>query len=431
MSAAQSPPKNPRIASLDQFRGYTVAGMILVNYIGGFDAIDAALRQAGLGAIEGVFEHHNTYFSYADSIMPAFHFAVGFALRMTLLRRLATVGTGRAYFRVVRRCLGLILLSTVLELATADKFKSWAAIQSTNWSEWLADFFKCGFWETLAIIGVTSIWVLPVIANRASVRVLFIIGSVALHVILSYLFYFDYLWAKPNWLDAWWGAVNTKGLDGGPLGCLMWGVSQLIGSLAYDAVTRSRPWPAVFRLLAWSAVLMVLGYGLSCMTTLYTIMDPPPPNAPKHAVAPSPVWPPPLEISGKEWKSVLAEPPFVAPPKFAEPSEADKRLLNYWMMSKRATTLSFILFSSGFCLAVYAILVVFSDICMLQIGVFRTFGTNALAAYVIHQVVEHSVRAFAPHDSPLWWALGSFAIFAEITYLFVRHLEKSGIYLRM
>ncbi len=29
----------PRIASLDQFRGYTVAGMILVNFIGGFEAV--------------------------------------------------------------------------------------------------------------------------------------------------------------------------------------------------------------------------------------------------------------------------------------------------------------------------------------------------------------------------------------------------------
>jgi hypothetical protein len=425
MASATPAPKSPRIASLDQFRGYTVAGMILVNYIGGFHAIDAALKQAGLGAVEGIFEHHNTYFSYADSIMPAFHFAVGFALRLTLLRRLATAGKGGAYIHVIRRCLGLMLLSTVLELADGQRFKNWQDLQYGNLVEWLADFFKCGFWETLALIGVTSVWVLPVITKRTSIRILFIIGSLALHVLVSYLFYFDFMWAKPNGLDAWWGAVETKGLDGGPLGFLMWGVSQLVGSLAYDVVAFSRPWPAVFRLLGWSIVLMAVGYGASCLTTLYDVHDSAIAEQSKFPIAESPVWPPLEGVAGRDWKSMLAEPPFVLPP------PPEKRLLNYWMMCKRATSLSFILFSSGFSLAIYALLVAFSDIGGMQIGFFRTFGSNALAAYVIHGVVEHAVRYFAPHDSPLWWAVGSFAIFAGITYLFVRHLEKSGIYLRM
>jgi predicted acyltransferase len=64
-----------RIVSLDQFRGYTVAGMLLVNFIGGFTAVPA------------IFKHHNTYCSYADTIMPQFFFAVGFAYRLTFLRR--------------------------------------------------------------------------------------------------------------------------------------------------------------------------------------------------------------------------------------------------------------------------------------------------------------------------------------------------------
>jgi hypothetical protein len=123
------------------------------------------------------------------------------------------------------------------------------------------------------------------------------------------------------------------------------------------------------------------------------------------------------------------------------PPPPQQRLLNYWMMCKRATTPSFILFSSGFTLAIYALFVALSDIGDVQIGVFRTFGSNALAAYVIHGIVEDAVRHFAPHDFPLTeipglpplplWALGSFVIFAGITYLFVRHLEKHGIYLRM
>ena len=62
-----------RIHSLDQFRGYTVLGMFFVNFIGYFAVTPA------------IFKHHNTYCSYADTIMPQFFFAVGFAYRLHVL----------------------------------------------------------------------------------------------------------------------------------------------------------------------------------------------------------------------------------------------------------------------------------------------------------------------------------------------------------
>jgi len=92
---AEPTPKVPiaRLSSLDQFRGYTVAGMFLVNYLAGFAVTPAVLS------------HHNTYCSYADTIMPQFFFAVGFAFRLTFGRRASTKGLGSAYFRAVRRFL--------------------------------------------------------------------------------------------------------------------------------------------------------------------------------------------------------------------------------------------------------------------------------------------------------------------------------------
>ena len=81
MTAVHQSVKN-RIASLDQFRGYTVAGMLLVNFIGGFREVGA------------IWKHHNTYCSYADTIMPQFFFAVGFAMRLTFLRRLKPWASG-------------------------------------------------------------------------------------------------------------------------------------------------------------------------------------------------------------------------------------------------------------------------------------------------------------------------------------------------
>ncbi len=54
------PPAKPRLASLDQFRGYTVAGMFLVNFLAAYDAW-----------VPPVLLHHHTYCSYADTIMPS------------------------------------------------------------------------------------------------------------------------------------------------------------------------------------------------------------------------------------------------------------------------------------------------------------------------------------------------------------------------
>jgi predicted acyltransferase len=407
-----TPAPDSRIASLDQFRGYTVAGMILVNFVGGF-----ALTHP-------VLEHHNTYFSYADTIMPAFHFAVGFALRLTLLKRIETVGKRAAYSRVVRRCLGLILLSTILEYGTGGRlFETWTDLQEKGLWGALAGPLKLRFWETLAILGVTSLWVLPVIAAGTWVRVAFLASCAALHAVLTHLFYFNFLYARPNALDPFWGATEIKGLDGGPLGFLAWSIPQLVGSLAYDALAAGGSGRTVSRLFARAVLLMVVGYALSCFSMYYPRTEPPSVNEDDILVAESPIVPPLEEGTGSPL--LFAEPPFVQPP------ADEQRQLNYWLMDKRVVTLPFSLFSTGFCLAVYALCVLLCDLIGWQVGMFRTLGRNALAAYVIHEVVGNAVGAFAPKDSPLEWVAATFAVYASVTYLFVRHLEKNGIYLRL
>jgi hypothetical protein len=236
--------------------------------------------------------------------------------------------------------------------------------------------------------------------------------------VLSHLFYFDFMWARPNALDSWWGVESTQGLDGGPLGFLTWSIPQLVGSLAFDVVSW-RKGRAIVALAGGALTLLLVGYGLSCLSTLY---DRSPGGAAGIA---SPVIPPQPDSGRREPRSFLAEPPFVPPP---PPSE---RHLNYWMMSKRTTGLSFAFFSTGFALAIYVLFVLLSDIGRIEIGVFRTFGQNALAAYIIHEIVGKAVQAFMPNDCPLPWALASFTIYFELTYLAVRYLERNGIFLRL
>src|SRR5262245_49719704 len=107
--------ESSRIISLDQFRGYTVLGMFFVNFVGRYDVIPP------------IFKHHNTYCSYADTIMPHFFFAVGFAYRLTLLKRLERDGPWAAYTHAVRRNLGLILLGIVLYHLDGSA-ATWAAL---------------------------------------------------------------------------------------------------------------------------------------------------------------------------------------------------------------------------------------------------------------------------------------------------------------
>ena len=403
---------NNRIVSMDQFRGYTIVGMILVNFIGDFKLVP------------DVFKHHNTYFSYADSIMPAFHFCVGFAMRLTLLKRLATQGAGLTYWQFVRRNLGLILIALVFFPSWAD-FKSWEAL--TNVGLWgvLAGPLKSGFWNTLAIIGVTSLFVLPVMAARWWVRVIFMAAMAAVHVWMSDSFYFDFMWGRPNWFNDYWrgGVGDRTGLDGGPLGCVGWSIAQIAGSLAYDLIATKEKRRAAETLFVCGAAFMIIAYVLSCCTRLYDV----PPGTPKGetVIAESPVRLPFVNLADRSWSSLLAEPPFVKPP------PGEERQYNYWMMSKRVCTLSFILFATGFALALYSVFVVACDATGFQLGAFRTFGVNPLAAYIIHLAVANAVHRFAPGDSPWAWIAFSFALYFGVTYLMVWYLEKQKIFLRM
>ena len=100
-------------------------------------------------------------------------------------------------------------------------------------------------------------------------------------------------------------------------------------------------------------------------------------------------------------------------------------------MSKRIVSLPFTLFSLGFSLALFALFILVCDGVGLQIGLFRTLGTNALAAYAIHHAVEESIHHLVPPDSTLPWVIASFLIFFLVTYVLVRALEKQKIFIKL
>ncbi len=381
---AVKPAVSQRIESLDQFRGYTVVGMLLVNFLGGYAIISKTLP---------VLQHHHTYCSYADTIMPQFFFAVGFAYRLTLMRRLATAGPRSAYLQVVRRNLGLILLGIVVYHLEGG-VSSWESFEKMSFWDFLRPMKRRPF-ETLVHIGVTSLWVMPVIAAGPWARIAYAAGSGLLHAYLSYGLSWPF---GIEWSNYAWTTTSPYAIDGGPLGFLTWTIPLLLGSLACDALAAQHGWASVLRFVLWGAALAALGYGISCLNTIT------PPNS--------------GSADGQAW---LVEPPFVPP----------TRPVNMWTMSQRAGSVSYLTFAAGFSLVVFALFVAACDFGPLRLGMFTTFGSNALAAYVIHYMVSRAVKPFAPKDAPFWYVAAAFALFLGICYLFVRHLEKHRLFLRL
>lgn len=340
-----------RLRSLDQFRGYTVAGMFLVNYIGGFHVVAPVLK------------HHNTYCSYADTIMPQFFFAVGFALRLTFLRRKERDGTHKAVSHAIWRDLGLILLGVVW-YHLDGKVQTWTELQGLGLQGVMTRAFLKSPFQTLTSIGVTSLWVLPVIGASASVRVGYLIISSILHLVLSHAFYFDWSWHHV--------------IDGGPLGFLTWSIPVLVGSLTFDVMNSQKSdWFA--RLILGSLGLMTLGIVLS-------------------------------RIGGE----------------FSWPFVETTKPPNLWTMSQRTGSVTYLTFSTGFSLLVYLLFVFACDRGRMDVGMFGLLGRNALAAYLVHSVVAEAMKPYTPKDSPAWYVVASFGLYFAISCLFVQHLEKRG-----
>jgi predicted acyltransferase len=400
-----------RISSLDQFRGYSVAAMFVVNFLG------------GLAITHHVLKHNNTHFSYADSIMPSFIFICGFSYRMSLKKRLDVNAFDKwdLYKKFVVRSLGLILLSLILTSFNSN-IANWSEFSLARIGRFLAELIKANMWEVLAIIGALQILIMPVIARATWVRVLAILTFGLLHFWACWSFNYAFVYGQPTWLDSMFGS-GKRAWDGGCFGLLAWGQMMLAGTVVYDLSQSISSKSAFLKLFTIGTVAMVIGYGMSCLTTLYDLKDLS--DEDKARIVASPVIPDFDRSNNRPWTELFAEPPFFKPP------PASIRAVNYWMMDKRIVTQSFVWFSTGFAIALFSLFILACDVNSMRVGLFEMFGKNPLAAYIINHMVNHAILAIVPKNSPVLWSIFGLTLAFGITWLFVKFLDDRKLYLRL
>jgi predicted acyltransferase len=405
-------PRSPRVQSLDQFRGYAVAGMIVVNFLGSYACTPRILR------------HTNDYCSYADTIMPNFLFAVGFAIAI-VWNRIAPddpLSRRRVLLRMARRCLSLMVVAFLVYFPWS-KPDLWEHLSKDEF--WFA-VWKRDWFQTLTHIACTTLWILPALLFRWPIRWLWLALGMGLHVILSEVFYF-------HWVHA-----NPAGIDGGPLGFLTWAASVWLGVWAGEDFLKA-PQPHVATVISsgltrkWlliACMLMLVGYSASCLTRRF---DRPVPNTdPTAKLAYSPVFGSELHSDSEtasprfhSWDRYLAEPPFVPPP------HSSQRAWNYWMMSQKAGSLSYQLFAAGFSLLLFVVLDNLLRATRCEIGLFRTLGRNAIACYVLHGFVMNFVGNYLEKNSSAFSVSVGLGTILLIVYSIARVLEWRGIFIRL
>ena len=229
------PPANHRIDTIDQFRGFSIIIMVLINYALGVHTLPAWLKHVP-----------DIGLTFPDLGSPVFIFAIGLTFGLSFRRRLARDGLSATYGHFVRRYLCFIGLGAIISAG-----QTLLGLNPVDFE-----------WGVLQAIGCAGLLTLTVILLPAWVRLVIGLGLLAMYQLL---------------LDALWLQVVLRSQHGGLPGTLSWAailiVATVFGDLYHHEARRKIfPFASVFCLATGIALALVVPVSKNRVSASYDLI---------------------------------------------------------------------------------------------------------------------------------------------------------------
>ncbi len=231
----------PRLKSLDQFRGWAVFTMVLVNVLGWFKIMPETFR------------HHDYGFSFADSVQPFFLFVVGIGLGLSF----------KSYGAAFKRCAFLAVLGVIF----------WSALKLLlNQKGWASLWPLRG--DALTDIGLAGLVSLLVIKRSILTRFIFALSCAVLLQVITDLKYpfseaLGFLgWSFPLLMGMILADCLRASKERIPTVCLSWGLPLTIVGLIL-----SSHWPFSQKFMTCSYSITSTGLGFLAFLAFHAVND--------------------------------------------------------------------------------------------------------------------------------------------------------------
>lgn len=232
-TAAASPPIKGRILSIDQFRGWAIFGMLVVDYFGAYKNTWVQMH------------HHDDFMTWADTIAPIFMFVVGMGMRLSMIRRIDRVGLKEGRSGLLSRYLLLVLIAFTL--------------------------YTGYLWDALMNIGLAGLIALWVVDKKPAARFAVALGFLAVYqAIFSWTTYGDWLLDTYKYekdaiplifrIIPFGPELVGTNINGGPIGHWSWLMMLMCGTIAYDIMATKDTKKIVVGCLAWGVGLCLAGW---------------------------------------------------------------------------------------------------------------------------------------------------------------------------
>ena len=150
--------------------------------------------------------------------MPQFYVAIGFGMQLTLVRLRAKQEIRGVLLKQLQRSWKLYIVAAVVY--SIDDQNSWANLRQ-NWSKLLLQpVLSRNIFNTLAIISIAQLIILPVITRPVWVRVCYMIATMTIYMLGQWAFWLKYQWGNAD--------------DGGSFGAFSWAFLMIAGTFLND-----------------------------------------------------------------------------------------------------------------------------------------------------------------------------------------------------